>query len=178
MLRDRKHIRLRNFDYASDGWYFVTICTQNREFYFGEINDQHMVLTGIGEIARQLWTEIPAHFPMAELGEFVVMPNHVHGIIGIHHRRDVACRTDVACNIPTTKNQYMASISPKPGTLSAMIRSYKSAVTKRCHDNHISNFGWQSRFHDHIIRNQEEFDRIERYIMENTANWETDKFFV
>ncbi|HNX55736.1 MAG TPA: hypothetical protein PKO30_09145, partial [Prolixibacteraceae bacterium] len=88
------------------------------------------------------------------------------------------CRTDVACNIPTTKNQYMASISPKPGTLSAMIRSYKSAVTKRCHDNHISNFGWQSRFHDHIIRNQEEFDRIERYIMENTANWETDKFFV
>jgi REP element-mobilizing transposase RayT len=175
MLRDRKHIRLRDFDYASDGWYFVTICTQNREFYFGEIKDRQMVFTGIGEIARQLWTEISAHFPMAELGEFVVMPNHVHGIIRIH-------RTDVACNIPTndtpTKNQYMASISPKPGTLSAMIRSYKSAVTKRCHDHQISNFGWQSRFHDHIIRNQDEFDRIERYIMENTANWENDKFFI
>ena len=176
MLRDRKHIRLRQYDYASDGWYFVTICTQNRECYFGEINDQKMVYTGIGEIARQLWTEIPAHFPGAELGEFVVMPNHVHGIIGIH-RTAVACNSPTACNIPT-KNQYMASISPKPGTLSAMIRSYKSAVTKRCHDNHISNFGWQSRFHDHIIRNQEEFNRIERYIMENTANWETDKFFV
>lgn len=173
MLRDRKHIRLRHFDYASDGWYFVTICTQNREFHFGEI-------------ARQLWTEIPAHFPGAELGEFVVMPNHVHGIIGIHRRDvgcgDVACNIRTACNIPTndtpTKNEYMASISPKPGTLSAMIRSYKSAVTKRCHDHQISNFGWQSRFHDHIIRNQDEFDRIERYIMENTANWETDKFFV
>lgn len=175
MLRDRKHIRLRNFDYASDGWYFVTICTQNRESYFGEINDQQMVLTGIGEIARQLWTEIPVHFPMAELGEFVVMPNHVHGIIGIH-RTAVACNSPTACNIPT-KNQYMATISPKPGTLSAMIRSYKSAVTKRCHDNHISNFGWQSRFHDHIIRNQDEFDRIEKYIMENVANWEEDKFF-
>ena len=175
MLRDRKHIRLRNYNYASDGWYFVTICTQNREFYFGEINDQTMFLTGIGEIAQQLWTEIPVHFPMAELGEFVVMPNHVHGIIGIHRR-------DVACNIPTcddthTKNEYMASISPKPGTLSAMIRSYKSAVTKWCHDNQISNFGWQSRFHDHIIRNQEEFDRIEKYIMENIQNWEADKFF-
>jgi REP element-mobilizing transposase RayT len=182
MLHDRKHIRLRDFDYASDGWYFVTICTQNREFYFGEIANQQMVLTGIGEIARQLWTEIPVHFPGTELGEFVVMPNHVHGIIGIHHRRDVACNIPT-CNIPTTddiptKNEYMASISPKPGTLSAMIRSYKSAVTKRCHDNHISNFGWQSRFHDHIIRDQDEFDRIERYIMENIANWETDKFFV
>ena len=193
MLRDRKHIRLRHFDYASEGWYFVTICTQNREFYFGEIKDRQMVFTGIGEIARQLWTEIPAHFPGAELGEFVVMPNHVHGIIGIHHkhlisntvgddfRRDVACNIPT-CNIPTTddthaKNQYMASISPKPGTLSAMIRSYKSAVTKQCRDNQISNFGWQSRFHDHIIRNQDEFDRIERYIMENTANWENDKFF-
>jgi len=205
MIRDRKHIRLRNFDYASDGWYFVTICTHEREFYFGKIENKIMYLSDIGMQAESLWNEIPQHFPMAELGEFVVMPNHIHGIIGIDNnkkcndvdfRRDVACNVptisppnaymDVACNIPTIspsgddakiKNEYMASISPKPGTLSAMIRSYKSAVTKWCNDNHISNFAWQSRFHDHVIRNQEEFDRIEYYILNNVANWNSDKFY-
>lgn len=204
MIRDRKNIRLRNFDYASDGWYFVTICTNERECYFGKIENKMMYLSDIGIQAELMWNEIPKHFPMAELGEFVVMPNHIHGIIGIDNnkkcndvvRGDVSCR-DVACNVPTTpppnacniptisssgddakiKNQYMASISPKPGTLSVMMRSFKSAVTKWCNDNHISNFAWQSRFHDHIIRNQEEFDRIENYILNNVANWNSDKFY-
>ena len=103
MIRDRKHIRLRNYDYASDGWYFVTICTHDRECYFGKIENQMMHLSDVGIQAELMWNEIPQHFPMAELGEFVVMPNHIHGIIGIDNfRRDVACRTDVACNIPTT----------------------------------------------------------------------------
>jgi putative transposase len=196
MIRDRKHIRLRNYDYASDGWYFVTICTHDREFYFGKIENQIMYPSDIGMQAELMWNEIPQHFPMAELGEFVVMPNHIHGIIGIDNNKkcnDVDFRRDVACNVPTitsipelpsdnintipAKNEYMASISPKPGTLSAMIRSYKSAVTKWCNDNHISNFAWQSRFHDHVIRNQEEFDRIENYILNNVANWNSDKFY-
>lgn len=209
MIRDRKHIRLRNYDYASDGWYFITICTHERECYFGKIENQMMYLSDVGMQAKLMWNEIPRHFPMAELGEFVVMPNHIHGIIGIDNnkkcndvvRRDVACNvptisspiacTDVACNVPTIssptipspgddikiKNEYMASISPKPGTLSAMMRSYKSAVTKWCNDNHISNFAWQSRFHDHIIRNQEEFDRIENYILNNVVHWNSDKFY-
>lgn len=193
MIRDRKHIRLRNYDYASDGWYFVTICTHERECYFGKIETQIMYLSDVGIQAELMWNEIPKHFPMAELGEFVVMPNHIHGIIGIDNTKkcndvvcvDIAC-TDVACNISTAspsvhdakiKNEYMASISPKPGTLSAMLRSYKSAVTKWCNDNHISNFAWHSRFHDHVIRNQEEFDRIENYILNNVANWNSDKFY-
>ncbi|MDP2337813.1 MAG: transposase [Bacteroidota bacterium] len=204
MLKDRKHIRLRNYDYSSDGWYFVTICTLDRECCFGKIENQMMYPSEIGIQAELMWNEIPQHFPTAELGVFVVMPNHIHGIIGIDNiGRVVACndltifiptitpaidRTDVACNIPTmptpiistmppAKNEYMASISPKPGTLSTMLRSYKSAVTKWCNENHISNFAWQSRFHDHIIRNQEEFDRIENYILNNVANWNSDKFY-
>lgn len=180
MLKDRKHIRLRNYDYSSDGWYFVTICTGDRECCFGKIENQMMYPSEIGIQAELMWNEIPQHFPTAELGAFVVMPNHIHGIIGIDNIGKV-----VACNDPTmphpdnipAKNEYMASISPKPGTLSAMLRSYKSAVTKWCNENHISNFAWQSRFHDHIIRNQEEFDRIENYILNNVANWNSDKFY-
>lgn len=189
MLKDRKHIRLRNYDYSSDGWYFVTICTHDRECRFGKIENQMMYPSEIGIQAELMWNEIPEHFPTAELGAFVVMPNHIHGIIGIDNiGKVVACndptispaidRKDVACNIPTpAKNEYMASISPKQGTLSVMLRSYKSAVTKWCNENHISNFAWQSRFHDHIIRNQEEFDRIENYILNNVANWNSDKFY-
>jgi len=201
MIRDRKHIRLRNYDYASDGWYFVTICTRDGECFFGHIKDKIMYNSPIGEQANLFWQEIPKHFPQVELGEFVVMPNHIHGMIGIDNdpdqgdRRVVACndptddrmddrtddfRTAVACNSHSDdrkKNKHMASISPKPGTLSTMMRSYKSAVTKWCNDNHISNFAWQSRFHDHVIRNQEEFDRIEHYIITNIENWDKDKFY-
>lgn len=86
MLRDRKNIRLRNYDYASDGWYFVTICTGNRECYFGKIENKTMCPSDIGIKASEMWNEIPDHFPAAELAEFVVMPNHIHGIIGIHHK--------------------------------------------------------------------------------------------
>jgi REP element-mobilizing transposase RayT len=200
MLKDRKHIRLRNYDYSSDGWYFVTICTGDRECCFGKIENQMMYPSEIGIQAELMWNEIPQHFPTAELGTFVVMPNHIHGIIGIDNIKKcdfggvVACndrtilpidRGDVACNVPTmphpdttpAKNEHMASISPKQGTLSVMLRSYKSAVTKWCNENHISNFAWQSRFHDHVIRNQEEFDRIENYILNNVANWNSDKFY-
>lgn len=176
MLRNRKQIRLRNFDYASEGWYFVTICTKNRESYFGDINNQQMVLTGIGEIAHQLWTEIPAHFPMVELGEFVVMPNHIHGIIGIHHKQidDVVVGPPHGVAVPGNQNQFGRTI---PGSLSAIIGQYKSSVSRWCNKNKQYSFGWQSRFHDHVIRNQEEFDRIEKYILENIENWGKDKFF-
>ena len=128
--------RLKDWDYASAGWYFVTICTQNREPYFGEVVEQAMHLSPVGEIACQYWSEIPQHSPSnIQVDAFVVMPNHVHGIIVINDtdgRRDVACRDvacrDVACNVST--GATMSKISPKAGSLGAIVRSYKSAVTR------------------------------------------------
>jgi len=174
--------RLPNWDYRSNADYFVTICTKNRKCFFGEITDSQkdnpMTLSKIGQIAQDLWEGIPNHFPDIKLGEFVVMPNHVHGIVEIKKSKgdlgDVDDR-DVACNVSTQKNQ-MQDISPKKGALSTIIRSYKSAVTKNAR---LTNphFAWQSRFYDHVIRNPSAFNKISNYIINNPKNWDTDKFY-
>jgi len=94
MIWERKHIHLRNFDYAAEGWYFVTICSKNRNCIPGNIENGEMVHSSIGLQAKSLWEEIPKHFPQVELGEFVIMSNHVHGMIAIYNdvvRRAVAC---------------------------------------------------------------------------------------
>ena len=194
--------RLQNWDYGSDAAYFITICTKDREHFFGEIQNGQMQVSPAGAIAYVLWNEIKNHAKNVELGEFVVMPNHVHGILILNNGRDVACNvptesdtetdtksdvdgtdvdgtdvdgTDVACNVPT-QNEQMAAISPKPNTVSTIIRSYKSAVTKYCNRLELP-FAWQSRFHDHIIRDEKSFHRISEYIINNPLNWKEDKFY-
>jgi putative transposase len=179
--------RLKNWDYGQNGAYFITICTGNREHFFGEIvtvdNVNKMQLNEIGKLADKFWAEISKHFPFVELGNYVVMPNHVHGILIIDKTNfvddvDNAVET-LQCNVSTgngMKNEQMARISPKSGTLSTILRSYKSVVTKNAHFIH-ADFEWQERFHDHIIRNSESFERIQNYIENNVANWKEDKFY-
>jgi putative transposase len=182
MKSERKNIRLKNYDYASEGWYFVTICTKDREYFFGEIMGDEIIYTETGKQALKFWKEIPQHFSNVVLNEYQIMPNHVHGLVGILSNGGNGCR-DVACNVPTTtynvpvpdKNQHMASISPKKGSLSTIIRSFKSAVTNWCNKNNHPEFGWQSRFHDRIVRNEQEFYAIRNYIIANIANWNKDK---
>lgn len=184
--------RLKNWDYGKNGAYFITICTGNREHFFGEIvsvNDKNeMHFNEIGVLANEFWAAIPAHFPFVELGNFQVMPNHVHGILIIDKKNVVddavveMLRVEtLQCNVSADdenkmKNEQMAKISPKPGTISTIIRSYKSVVTKNAHYIH-ADFFWQERFHDHISRDCESFERIQNYIENNVANWKDDKFY-
>jgi REP element-mobilizing transposase RayT len=178
--------RLAGYDYTRAGLYFITICTKNRECYFGEIISEKIKLSNIGVLADVFWHEIKNHTKNIELHSFVVMPNHIHGILEIldenetmNHggndgiRRDGACRDD-ACIVPT-KNEQMAAISPKSGSVSRIIGAYKSAVSKHAHRLGYE-FNWQPRFHDHIIRNENEYLRIATYIENNTKNWKNDKF--
>jgi len=170
--------RLPSWNYSSNAAYFITICTVNREHYFGEIIQHNMQLSEIGKKANDNWLDIPNHFSFVVLDAFVIMPNHVHGIIVID--KPIAAETLHATSLqssksPSIKNKIMADISPKPGSLSTITRSFKSSVTKWCNENKIQ-FGWQSRFHDHIIRNNDEFRRIRNYIINNPANWKEDKF--
>jgi len=168
--------------------YFITICTANREHYFGKIIDGKMHLSNIGVLADVFWYEIKNHTKNMVLHQFVVMPNHIHGILEIVKNignndnvgNDVDGR-DVACNVPTTttetktKNEQMSKISPKSGTIGRIIGSYKGAVTK--HANRLElQFNWQSRFYDHIIRNERSLERIQSYIINNPTNWVKDKF--
>lgn len=183
MHRNRKNIRLKGYDYSSKGLYFITICTKDRHHYFGETDNQKFEYSAIGGIAYTYWHEIPKHFKNVRLGEFVIMPNHIHGIIEIAGpRHGVAPQSSLEspvgpshgmANGMANLNQFGKTI---PGSISAIIGQFKSSVTRWCNKNDF-NFAWQSRFHDHIIRNEPEYTRIEQYIINNVANWRDDKFF-
>ena len=179
--RDRQSVRLKNYNYAANGYYFVTICTQNKQYFFGDVVNDKMQLSTVGKIAHQYWSEIPQHSKHTYLDEFIIMPNHVHGIIIIDNPQN-PCR-DVACNVPTNNDEYdlsqtMSQLSPKSGTLSVIVRSYKSSVTRWCRQNGNDIFQWQSRFYENIIRDKKSLNNICRYIINNPAKWSEDKNYI
>ena len=179
--------RMKNYDYASNGAYFVTIVTKNREHFFGNIVDGKMVLNEIGEIVCDEWSKTPKIRPDMNLTmvEFVVMPNHIHGIIYIgeneFNTNSVArgCR-DAMHGVSTTNNEYKNKFEPQRKNLSSIIRGFKSAVTINVRllgaMNRVStDFAWQPRFHDRIIRNENELNRIRNYIVKNPEMWGRDR---
>jgi REP element-mobilizing transposase RayT len=135
-----------------------------------------MYLSEIGQIASDIWLEIPGHFPIIDLDEFVVMPDHIHGIIVIKRNLgNPMVGTLHATSLPKhdathIKDKAMSSISPKFGSLAVVVRSYKSEVTKRAH-NLDTNFSWQPRYYDTIICTTWQLSRIRKYISDNVQNW-------
>ena len=163
--------RLQHWDYRWTGAYFITICTKDKQHYFGDIENDKMKLSNVGILADVYWHEITNHTKNVELGEFAVMPNHIHGILILNDDTN-GIKMQHAIN----KHKHMSNISPKSNSISTIIRSYKSAVTKHAH--HLGfEFQWQDRFHDHIIRNEDSFQTITNYIINNPANWQVDKFY-
>lgn len=180
----KKARRLQGYDYRWAGLYFVTICTQGREPYFGDVVNGEMIVSDEGQIAFDYWLEIAQPWPHVMLGEFVVMPNHVHGIIGLENPSEKYAILPVpGTNTKATildgpaKNQEMAALAPKVGSLSHIIGLYKSACTKIIRSVSTEPFGWQPRFYDRIIRSQRELENIEQYILNNPTNWEQDQLF-
>ena len=186
--------RLKNWNYANSASYFITICTANREHYFGEISNKKMNLSVLGKIVEQEWIKtIDIRTDMnLSLGEFVVMPNHFHGIIFIgenefNRNRNCTdamhdhCRGAMHCASTTmhcvsTMTNTGNKFGPQSKNLASIVRGFKSAVTTWARKNNIT-FKWQPRYHDHIIRNQNEYNRIANYILNNPANWQEDKFY-
>jgi len=173
--------RLPNWDYSANGYYFITICTKDRKEFFGEIVKIKMCLSEIGEIAHKYWLEIPNYFPFVKLNEFVIMPNHVHGILIIKNVdnckfRNVCknVRRDVINHVSTDKNLYSKITPMNKHSLGEIIRWFKGRTTFEIKKMKV-NFFWQSRFYDHIIRNEKEFYRIKQYVKYNPMNWKEDK---
>jgi len=165
-IHHRRSVRLRDYDYSCDGAYFVTICVANRECLFGETAEGVMRLNDAGLAVAQCLQAIPVHFPQVELDEFVVMPNHLHGIIVID-RRGTACRAQVEESFGR----------PIAGSLATIIRSFKSAVTKRINqlrDNPGAPV-WQRNYYERVIRDEQELNGIRQYIAGNPAKWEEDE---
>ena len=153
--------RLSGWDYGSNALYYITVCTQDRMHYFGEIVGEsdgtaYMEKTTIGAVAHNNQLEIPKHFDFIELDEFVFMPNHLHGILYI--------------NKPD-KNDWQANkFGAQSGNLGSVMRGYKASVKAYSTTNEIE-FGWQPRYHDHIIRNEKEYLNIVGYIRNNPQQW-------
>ena len=168
--------RLPDRDYAANGWYFVTICTKHCIYHFGSgVVSAKVKLTPIGEIAQQYFIDIPNHSKHTYIDAYVVMPNHVHGIVVIDNKSHIAPSPHKQIKADTAESQFMSQISPKPGSLSTIIRSYKSAVTHWCRRNQHEHFAWQERFYESIIRADDSIDRIRQYIINNPAKWEQNK---
>jgi putative transposase len=171
--RQRHSPRLKDHDYAQQGTYFVTICTYNRVHVFGNVVEMNVELNTLGCVAESCWRDIPKHFPNVVLDEFVVMPNHVHGLIFISDDSFVGTRH--AVSLPDTREAFSA---PVPGSLSTIVRSYKSAVTNQINRiRKITEPVWQGRFYDHIVRTETSLNRLREYILQNPARWEHDKHY-
>lgn len=169
--RERKHNRLNKFDYSHPGYYFVTICTKEREKYLCEIKNQKIILNKFGEIVKKYWLEIPKHYQNIFLDEFAIMPNHIHGIIIIKNISHVGTEY---YSVPTNKKSVPTN--KHYGLLSKIIKSFKHACSKyvRTNFNNYS-FQWQRSFYDHIVRNEKSLSFIRRYIKDNPINWNNDR---
>src|SRR6185312_4932475 len=192
----RKSIRLRGYDYASPGAYFVTIDTQDRACLFGEISRGRMHLNAAGMAAQTMWAAIPVHFPRVRLDAFVVMPNHVHGIILIGGTD--AATDDADGSVPDDADELVRATHASPlrsprcspqcsppqspphhphgpprRSIGAIIGSYKSAVSR--HINQLrrprSGLVWQRNYYERIIRDYPSLQRVRKYIYANPRNW-------
>lgn len=153
-LPQRKSPRLQGYDYAQAGAYFITICTYEKVHHFGAIRDGELTLNKIGELAHQRWGMIPEFFPTVELNDFVVMPNHMHGILFLSESHDKR---------------------PEVGNI---INHYKGSVTLLARQEFdVHETIWQPRYHDHIIRNEPDLIRIREYVQANPTRWEADTFY-
>jgi len=170
-------LRYAGRDYSRPGKYFITICTAGKKELFGNVINSKMYLSEIGQIASNLWREIPVHFPFIGLDVFVVMPNHIHGIIVINrfigtpmvgalHATPLLSHDTTHLSVKT-----ISTISPKSGSLPVVVRSYKSVVTKRAHK-FDTNFSWQPGYYDTIICTTRQLFRIRKYVSDNAQNWD------
>lgn len=166
----RKPNRLKNYDYSSAGWYYVTICTYRKSCWFGDIRDRKMKLNRYGEIVEKQWLWLEKHFEYIELDEYIVMPNHFHGILMITKYVNSG-RRDNPRIVPTNTKTYQRRFN----TLSKTINAFKTTSSKLIHKSGLIKFKWQRSFYDHIIRNEKNMLKIRKYINLNPIKWGFDK---
>ena len=182
-IHHRRSIRLQDYDYSQSGLYFITICTRDRKNIFGEIENGIMILNEYGKITDNEWYKLPERFSNINTDIFLVMPNHIHGIIEI-----VGAPLAGALLMDAPYGQIdnngahgRAGASPAP-TVGDIVGAYKSLVANRClkiykSKNEIMGQLWQRNYYEHIIRNEEDYYKISEYIVNNPGKWQEDKYF-
>jgi REP element-mobilizing transposase RayT len=165
----RRSIRLPGYDYSQAGATFVTIVSHKRLNIFGSIVNGKVDLSQSGQLVEQTWLEIPLHFPRVMLDAYVIMPNHVHGILNINDDRAVGATH-------ASPLQPSGAHGPMSQSIGAIVGSFKSAATKRIHELGFVNqkIIWQRNYYEHVIRDGEDYQRVFNYIETNPGNWEHD----
>ena len=158
-MRERKRIRLLGFDYTKVGAYFITSVVKNRTCVFGNIRNEAVELTRCGEIVREQWLWLQQQYPYVMLDDFVVMPNHIHGIVNI---------------VDSVGDGRDRPLHGKIKPLSELVSAFKTTSSKRIHEAGVASFQWQRSFFERIVRNELELNRIREYIQTNPLHWELD----
>jgi len=205
-IHNRKSIRLEEFDYTNPWWYYITICSDNHRSVFGDVKNGRMTLNNYGKIVKDEWLKTPAIRKNIDLDYYVIMPNHIHGIIIIERRGELNSpqeRGDEDTNespqgkgekdLPPNKNELNSPQNKDKGrmqyaptenkfkspaqTLGSIIRGFKSAVTRQIRISGLINFKWQRNYYEHIMRNERDLYNIRRYMELNPLKWELDKYY-
>jgi putative transposase len=181
MLPKRKLNRLSGFDYSSDGFYFVTSCVHEMQCCLGSVQHGEMILNEFGMIAERQWVWLAERYPYVVVHDFVVMPNHVHGILEIDGNYEGNLNDDFGEKVARVGTARELSVhkgnpSQKIKSVSGLIGAFKTTSSKKIHQAGFESFAWQRSFHDHIIRNEAEYERISTYIKANPQKWHEDRF--
>jgi putative transposase len=172
-VHHRRSIRLQEFDYSQAGMYFITICSANHKNVFGDIINDEMILNEWGRAAAEEWTRTAEIRPTVDLDEFVIMPNHLHGIVILLEKE---CKNEPLHQSPV----YEKYGNPTSNSIPTIIRGYKAAVTRRIDILRGNTDGavWQPGYYENIIRNYSAYEKIKEYTGNNPANWPKDSLWV
>ena len=171
--------RLKNWDYGKNASYFVTICIRNRESLFGEIVEDRMILNELGKIVEEIWLKIPEKFDFAKLENYVIMPNHLHGIITIEKNKEQIENDEDLRKyfLNFEMGGFAKHKNPMLNiNLSRIMKWFKGRVTFEIHKIHLD-FQWQDGFWDNIIKDEKMYFKIKNYILNNPKNWKDDQFY-
>jgi putative transposase len=184
--RGRRSIRLKGFDYTSPGAYFITICTADRVCLFGQVVNGEMRLNKYGMLAADEWLRTPVIRPRVTLDAFIIMPNHMHGIIILNNFRN-HCRGTLQCAPAESVYNIQTSVphtptlerfgQPTSDSIPTIVRLYKSVTTKRINELRRTPgvSVWQRNYYERIIRDEKSLNRIREYITSNPLKWESDR---
>jgi putative transposase len=173
-------IRLQDFDYRQPGFYFITICVEKHKIMFGNIEDDKMHLNPNGLLIEQTWKKLPQRFPGIELDQYIIMPNHLHGILNLHDEQPILYKYTKTERVPQRfKASVQAGTRPykQMPVLGEMIRSFKAEATYRLHRTGAPNFAWQRRFYESILSTEKDLAATRLYIVNNPARWALDKLY-
>lgn len=172
-----KSTRVKNWDYSTPGNYFITICTKDHEYLFGKIDDGKMIYSKNGKIAVECLKDIEKHFNNTKILESVVMPNHVHILFEVSESRLNSVETHHGASLQIRYQSYhFHRLALKSNqTIPKVISQYKSSVSRKI--GHNEYFGWQTRFYDEIIRDEEHLLFVKNYIINNIKNWKEDRYY-